>query len=509
MPVEPDFPIAIIGAGFSGIGAAIRLKQEGIDSFTIFERANEIGGTWRDNTYPGCACDVESRVYSFSFEQNPHWRKRFSEYWEIQDYLLGLVDKWGLRDHLRVNTEIVNAEFDEKSGTWALTTNQGDTFTARVVLSGVGGLVDPAYPTIEGMGAFVGKMFHTARWNHEVDLAGQRVAVIGTGASAVQVVPSIAPKVAKLTVFQRSAAWVVPQFDKQYSPRVKRLVERFPFLLRVSRFVKYWLSEILGPIVFLDSKILSAIGKWVSLWNLRRQVRNPALRERLTPNFQFGCKRVLVSDDYWATFERDNVELATEPIEAIMPEGIRTKDGTSHVVDVIVLATGYLLGLASVPFRVLGLGGRSLADTWANGAVAYKGLAVAGFPNWFMMMGPNTGPGHTSVLVFTEAQIEHALGAIKKLMAEDIKYCDVRQEVQDRYNEGIQRRMKHMVWGSGCHSWYLSEDGRNHSLYPGFAAEYIMRTRRMNPADYNLTSFEDEHRVDTTDSPEELLAAAP
>jgi len=494
-----DFPIAIIGAGFSGIGAAIRLKQEGIESFTMFERASEIGGTWRDNTYPGCTCDVQSHVYSLSFEQNPYWSKRFSEFWEIQDYLLGLVDKWDLREHLRLNTEIVNAEFDEAAGAWTLTTGGRVTFTARVVFSGVGGLVDPAYPTIDGMDDFAGEMFHTARWNHDVELTDKRVAVIGTGASAVQVVPSIAPKVAKLTVFQRTAAWVVPQFDTKYSPRAKRLAVRFPFLLRLSRFLKYWLSEILGPIVFLDSKVLSAIGRRVSMWNLRRQVKDPELRKKLTPNFQFGCKRVLISDNYWAALERENVELVTEPIEAIQREAIRTKDGTTHPVDVIVLATGYLLGLAAVPFRVIGRGGRSLAEAWANGAVAYKGMTISGFPNWFMMMGPNTGPGHTSVLVFTEAQIEHALGAVKKMIAEDIKYCDVRQDVQDRYNEGIQGRMKHMVWGSGCHSWYLSADGRNHSLYPGFAVEYIMRTRRLNPADYEVALFEGEREVDERD----------
>lgn len=509
MSSEPDFPIAIIGAGFSGIGAAIRLKQEGIGSFTMFERAGEIGGTWRDSTYPGSACDVESRVYSFSFEQNPYWSKRFSEYWEIQDYLLGLVDKWSLREHLRLNTEVVNAEFDEAAGAWTLTTNTGDIFTARVVLSGVGGLIDPAYPTIEGMDDFAGEMFHTARWNHEADLAGKRVAMIGTGASAVQVAPAIAPKVGKLTVLQRSAGWVVPQFNSDYSPRAKRLAVRFPFLLRLSRFIKFWLSEFFGPIVFLDSKLLSAIGSRVSLWNLRRQVQDPELRKKLTPDFQFGCKRVLISDDYWATFERDNVELVTEPVATIKSDGIRTKDGTIHKADVIIFATGYLLGLAAVPFRVLGLAGRSLADAWADGAVAYKGLAVSGFPNWFMMMGPNTGPGHTSVLVFTEAQIEHALAAVKMMMAEGIKYCDVRQDVQDRYNEGIQGRMKHMVWGSGCESWYLSDDGLNHSLYPGFATEYVMRTRRLDPADYEIASFEDERRLEDGEGVEEGWAATP
>jgi len=483
-----DFPVAIIGAGFAGIGAAIQLINAGIDSFTIFERADEIGGTWRDNTYPGCACDVPSHVYSLSFEQNPNWSRRYAPSQEIQEYLLSVVDKWKLREHMRLNTEIVEARFDEEFGTWTLTTDGGDTFTARMVISGVGGLVDPSYPDIEGMGDFEGDVMHTARWNHEVDLGGKRVAVIGTGASAVQVVPTVASMVAMLSVFQRTPAWVVPKLDRLYPRWLRRFLGRFPFFLRASRLVKYWLSELRGPIVFLDSKILANIGTRVSMWNLRQQVRDPELQKKLTPDFQFGCKRVLVSDDYWATFERENVDLVTDPIKGIERTGIRTWDGALHEADVIVLATGFKLGLATAPFPVIGLGGRTLDDAWEHGAVAYKGMTVAGFPNWFIMMGPNTGPGHTSVLVYTEAQISHALQAIKKILAEKLKYIDVRQEVQDRYNDGIQKRMKRMVW-SGCKSWYLAEDGTNHSLYPGFAAEYVLRSRTLRPRDYEITRF--------------------
>jgi cation diffusion facilitator CzcD-associated flavoprotein CzcO len=304
----------------------------------------------------------------------------------------------------------------------------------------------------------------------------------------VQVVPSIAATVSSLTVFQRTPAWVVPKLDRIYPTRLRRFLTRFPFFLRASRFMKYWLSEVLGPIVFLDSPVLSKIGSHISMWNLGQQVRDPELREKLTPNFQFGGKRVLVSDDYWASFERENVELVTNPITGIERTGIRTSDGTLHEADAIVLATGFKLGLASAPFRVIGRGGRTLDDAWKQGAVAYKGMTVAGFPNWFIMMGPNTGPGHTSVLVYTEAQISHALRAIKKIMAENLKCMDVRQEVQDQYNDSIQKRMKRMVW-SDCKSWYISEDGINHSLYPGFAAEYVLRTRKLHPQDYEITHF--------------------
>jgi cation diffusion facilitator CzcD-associated flavoprotein CzcO len=484
--MKPDFPIAIIGAGFAGIGTAIQLKKAGIQSFTMFERAGEIGGTWRDNTYPGAACDVPSHAYSLSFEPNPSWSRAFAESGEIQEYLLGLVEKWKLRPHLRTNTEITEARFDETAGTWILTTDDGDTFTARAVVSGVGGLVDPAWPDIKGLQSFRGELFHTARWNHDFDLTGKNVAVIGTGASAVQVVPALAPQVARLSVFQRTPAWVVPKPDVRYSERARRFYARFPLALQASRLAKFWMSELFGPVIFLNSDRLSAIGQKASLRHLRSQVSDPELRAKLTPSFQFGCKRMLISSDYWSSFERENVDLVTEPIEEIRSDGIETQEGVLHGADAIVLATGFALGLATAPFPVIGRGGRTLDEAWSRGAVAYKGMTVSGFPNWFVLMGPNTGPGHTSVLVYTEAQIHYALQAIRKLKDEGIRYVDVRQDVQDRYNAGLQKRMKHMSWSSGCNSWYLSADGSNHSLYPGYASEYVIRARRFKPSEYEI-----------------------
>jgi cation diffusion facilitator CzcD-associated flavoprotein CzcO len=484
-----DFPIAIIGAGFAGIGAAVQLLRQGIRSFTIFERAGEIGGTWRDNSYPGAACDVPSHVYSFSFEPNPAWSRMFAESGEIQAYLLGVVEKWQLRQHLRLGTEIVEARFDEAAGGWTLTTAADERCVARAVISGVGGLVDPRWPDVKGIQSFAGELMHTARWDHGYELAGKHVAVIGTGASAVQVVPSIAPEVAKLTVFQRTPAWVMPKRDRVYSAARKGFYARHPAALRASRLAKYWLSEAFGPMVFLDAPRLSALAELGSRKHLERSVADPALRAKLTPDFQFGCKRILISDDYWSAFERANVELVTEPIEEIRRDGIETRDGRLHALDAIVFATGFALNIASAPFPVVGRGGRTLDDAWRDGAVAYKGLAVSGFPNWFILMGPNTGPGHTSVLVYSEAQIAHALQAIGRLRSEGLRYVDVRQDVQDHYNRGLQRRMKHMVWSTGCHSWYLSPDGSNHALYPGFAAEYVARARRFRPADYELARF--------------------
>jgi len=458
-----DFPIAILGAGFAGIGMGVQLKKAGIHSFTIFERAGEVGGTWRDNTYPGAACDVPSHLYSFSFEPNPRWSQTFAGSAEILEYLKGVADKWKLRPHIRFDTEIVGAEYDEAAGQWRLTTSNGETVTARFVVSALGGLVNPAYPDIKGLQSFRGDLFHTARWNADSELTGKKVGVIGTGASAVQVVPAIASQVEALSVFQRTPAWVVPKMDTFYSEKTKDRLERHPWLLKASRFLRYALSELTGPMVFLDSERLSAVGERMSMRHLEASVEDPELRKKLTPDFQFGCKRILISADYWSSFERENVHLVTDGIEEIRADGIETTDGKLHELDAIVLATGFALGLASAPFAVKGAGGRTLDEAWAKGAVAYKGMSVSGFPNWHIMMGPNTGPGHTSVILYTEAQISHAMQAIKTMRREGLKSIDVRQDVQDAYNDGIQGRMKHMVWPN-CKSWYLSDDGENRAL---------------------------------------------
>lgn len=481
-----DFPIVIIGSGFGGIGAGIQLKKAGIHSFVILERADEVGGTWRDNTYPGAACDVPSHVYSFSFEPNPDWSHRYSSSREIQDYLLGCVERRDLRRHIRFGTNVVSAVFDEASGRWTLASQDGETFEARAVISAVGGLVDPAWPDIPGLKDFGGQLFHTARWNHDCDLRGRRVGVIGTGASAVQVVPAIAPTVDKLSVFQRSAAWVVPRGDAEIPEKTRQFFRRHPLAQRAFRSALYLVSEMMGPMIILDSPRLSKWPEKIAMRHLERSVRDPELRRKLTPHFQFGCKRMLVSDDYLSTFERDNVELVTDSIVEVREDGVVTKDGRLHPLDALILATGFALGLARAPFDIRGLGGRSLDEAWKSGATAYKGLSVSGFPNWFILMGPNTGPGHTSVLIYTEAQIQCALQAIRQLKEEGIRYLTVKQSVQDEYNRNIQARMKHTVWASGCSSWYLNPDGENHALFPGLAAEYNLRTRRFHPDEYDI-----------------------
>ena len=485
-----DFPIVIIGSGFAGLGMAIKLKEAGIHSFTIYEREGEIGGTWRDNTYPGCACDVPSYVYSFSFEPNPSWSRMFSPGPEIQNYLLHCVEKHDLRRHIQFNKEITQAVFDEPTGLWSLETDNGESISARAVISCVGGLTDPSFPDIKGIHDYKGKIFHTARWDHDYDLKGKKVAVIGTGCSAVQVIPEIAPVVDKLAVYQRTAAWVLPKTDPLISPKIKNLFSNHPRIQKFIRGILFWGSEALGPSLILNSPKLSFPFEWISKQHLKRSVADPQLREKLKVNFQFGCKRMIISSDYYPALTRDNVDLITEGIDEITENGIRCKDGSEQELDAIILATGFSLGLADAPFDIQGLNGRKLADDWqVTGAEAYKGVTIKNMPNWFMSMGPNTGPGHTSVLVYTEAQINYIMQCIKSLINDDLNYLTVKPEVQDEYNERIQKRMKHTVWTSGsCSSWYLNRDGSNHALYPGFATQYTASIKHFKPGEYILNN---------------------
>ena len=489
-----EFPIAIIGSGFGGIGMGIALRKEGIDSFTIFEREADVGGTWRDNTYPGCACDVPSHVYCYSGEPNPNWSSIFGKGDEIQSYIQRCVDKYQLRSNLRFNEGITKATFDEKLGLWDLATSKGNHFKARAVISAVGGLVDPADPDINGIKNFKGEMFHTARWNHDFDMKGKRVAVIGTGCSAIQVVPEIASEVAHLDVYQRTPGWIMPKIDLKMSDRSKKIFARFPVVQKILRGIMFWGSEMLGPSLILDSPLLSKVFERAGRYNIKRGIRDLELRKKLLPKFQFGCKRMMISSDFYPTLEKDNVELLDSGIQQVNAHSIVTNDGVEHPVDCIVLATGFNLGLASSPFEISGLGGRSLNDEWAEtGALAYKGVSISGYPNWFMIMGPNTGPGHTSVLIYTEAQINYNMQGIKAVMDQDLKYVNVNAKVQSDYNDGIQRRMKYTVWTSGsCSSWYLNSDGSNHALYPGFATEYTRRIRKFRQAEYARIRYDKE-----------------
>ena len=487
------FPIAIIGSGFAGVGMGIELRKAGIDSFTIFEREGDVGGTWRDNTYPGCACDVPSYVYSYSFEPNPNWSSIFGKSEEIQSYIKGCVEKYQLAPHFRFNEGIKKAVFDDHLGLWELTTTKNKKFKARAVISAVGGLTDPSNPDINGIDQFEGEIFHTARWNHDYDLKGKKVAVIGTGCSSIQVIPEIVGDVEHLDVYQRTPGWIMPKIDLKISDKAQQLFSRFPTIQNFVRGVFYWGSEALAPSLILDSPFLSRLFENIARRNIKNGIKDPELRQKVTPDFQFGCKRMMISSDYYPTLERENVELLTSGIQEVKANSIVTQDGEEHPADCIILATGFSLGLANSPFEITGLGGRSLGDDWAKtGAVAYKGVAMSGYPNWFMIMGPNTGPGHTSVLIYTEGQIKYNLQAIKALMDNDLKYVNVDKTLQDEYNESIQRRMKYTVWTSGsCKSWYLNDDGSNHALYPGFAAEYVSRIKKFKQSEYAVVSYDE------------------
>jgi len=485
-PVQTtDLPVLILGAGFSGIDMGIKLKQAGIENFTILERADEVGGTWRDNSYPGAGCDVHSHLYSFSFEPNPDWSRAFSGWKEILEYIKDITDKHNLRPHIKFNKEVVRAEFDEQKGLWTVETADGETYVARAVVSAAGGLANPAYPKIPGLDKFKGKLIHTARWDHDYDLKGKRVGMIGSGASAIQAGPHIAQDAEQLSVFQRTPHWIIPKPDREISGLEKTLFDKVPGLLKMRRWVLYWMYEARGPVIISDKPWLKKIGQTMALRHMHKQLKDPELRRACTPDYLIGCKRILISNDWYPMLERENVSLETDGIERITENGIVLKNGEERELDAIILATGFQISISNAPFKIIGRNEQGLDKAWEGGAEAYKGVTVSGFPNLFFMLGPNTGPGHNSVLVYTEMQIEYALQAIKMLRDDDLKFLDVKQDVQDEFNEEIQGRMENTVWTSGCNSWYLSEDGKNSTLYPGLNMEYRIRTRKLKTSEYD------------------------
>lgn len=482
--VDTDMPILIIGAGFSGLGIAIRLKEAGIENFTILERADEVGGTWRDNHYPGAACDVASHLYSFSFEQNPEWSRAFGQQPEILDYIKRCTEKYDLRNHIRFNTTVCGAAFDERRGLWSVATEYGNTLISRVLISAVGALADPAYPSITGLDDFTGKLMHTASWDDDYELAGKRVAVIGSGASAIQVVPEVAGQADKLHVFQRTPSWIMPKPDRPITDREQARFRKSSYRMELRRLSLYWFNEVTAPFIISDLGLFKKTAERVAKWHIRKQVKDPQMRRAVTPDYKIGCKRILISNDWYPALQKDHVALETDGIERITENGIVTRDGRTVEVDAIVCATGFKVPSSAAPFETIGRRGLDLNTAWRDGAEAYKGVAVSGFPNLFFLMGPNTGPSHTSVLEFTEQQMDYCLQAIQHMARKRLKFIDVRKKVQDRFNRGIQWRMQYTAWTSGCNSWYLTDSGKNTTLYPGFNWEYRLRLLRFNPDDY-------------------------
>jgi cation diffusion facilitator CzcD-associated flavoprotein CzcO len=479
--------VVIVGTGFAGLGMAIRLRQEGIENFVVLEQADGVGGTWRANHYPGAACDIESYLYSFSFEPNPGWTRTFAPQREILAYLERCADKYGVRPHIRLGTAVTGATFDERTALWTVETSRGDKLVTRALVSATGGLSRPAMPDIPGLGSFAGKTFHSARWDHDYPLEGKTVAVVGTGASAIQIVPAIAPKVASLQVFQRTPPWIVPKPDHDILPATQERMRRAPALQQLVRSGQYLRHELAALGFVVDPRLLKLASRLV-LRYLGASVPEPALRERLTPRYAMGCKRILLSNDYYPALQRPNVELVTEGIREVRPGGIVTTDGREHAVDAIVLATGFHAAEAVAPFPVRGRGGRDLDTTWRDGAEAYLGTTVSGFPNLFLVVGPNTGLGHSSMVFMIESQLAYILSCLRTMRAQKLALVDVRPDAQARQNEHLHARLANTVWSSGCSSWYRTRSGKNTTLWPGFTFEYRLRTRRFDPADYEVVA---------------------
>jgi cation diffusion facilitator CzcD-associated flavoprotein CzcO len=475
--------IAIVGSGFSGLGMAIRLRQKQIFDFLVFERAQSLGGTWRDNSYPGCACDVESHLYSFSFAPNPRWSRMFSPQPEIQAYLLRVAEQHGVLSHLRYGHELLDASWDAAASRWRLSTAAG-AYTADVLVCGMGGLSEPAVPQLPGLARFEGKSFHSARWDHRHELRGQRVAVIGTGASAIQFVPEIQPKVERLTVFQRTPAWVIPRANREISELEKRAFSAFPALQKLVRAGIYARREI-AVVGFRHPQIMRLLEGYARLY-LRQSVPDPALRAKLLPNFRIGCKRILISSDYLQALGRRNVEVVTEGIREIKARSIVTADGAEHATDTIIFGTGFRV--ADMPFaeRVRGRLGQTLIEAWKGSPEAHLGTTVNGFPNLFLLLGPNTGLGHTSVVMMAESQIELATDAILHMRARALRALEPRPSAQAAFVREIERKMRGTVWSSGgCSSWYIDRNGRNSTLWPGYTFSF-MRRARFRPGEYTF-----------------------
>jgi cation diffusion facilitator CzcD-associated flavoprotein CzcO len=462
------------------------LKRAGIESFTILEKASDIGGTWRDNSYPGAACDIPSHLYSFSFEPKADWSRSYSPQQEIQDYLRHCVEKYDLRRHMRFDCEVTGAEFDAATGQWTVRLKDGTALTARALVLGNGALSIPSYPDIPGLEQFAGKTFHSARWDHDYDLNGKTVAVIGTGASAIQFVPEIVPNVGQLHLFQRTPPWVLPKPDGPIRDGVKRLFRALPFTRWLYRAWTYWRHELRAIGFIVNPRLLKMAEKLAHAY-LAQQVRDPALRRQLTPSYAMGCKRILMSNDYYESLQQPHVEVVTDGIERVTATGIVTRDGCERRVDAIIHGTGFTASEYLAPLTVVGRDGRNLNDVIRTTPETYLGITVHGFPNLFLMMGPNTGLGHNSMVFMIEAQARYALQGIQTLRDRDLAFMDVRVPIQRAFTERIQAKLANTVWASGCRSWYL-KDGHNLTLWPGFTFQYWLQTRALDVDDYQLVA---------------------
>ncbi|MEV7602962.1 NAD(P)/FAD-dependent oxidoreductase [Kitasatospora sp. NPDC089797] len=481
--------VAVIGAGFSGLGTAIRLLQAGEDDFLVFERADDLGGTWRDNTYPGCACDVQAHLYSFSFARNPEWKSTFATQAEVHDYLRSCAHRYGVTPHLRYGHELLAARWDEHHHHWAIDTSQGH-YTAQILVTGTGYLSEPALPAIPGLDTFTGTLFHSSRWRHDHDLSGRDVAVIGTGASAIQFVPRIQPQVGRLDLYQRTPPWVAAKPDKPNTARHTWMLRHLPGYQRLRRSFNKNGREI---VAFFMSRPTRTTGmKNMAAGHLKKSVADPALRARLTPDYTVGCKRLLFSNTWYPAIQQPNVDIIADTITSVGPDHVTTADGTRRHVDTIILATGFTATDRPVAHRIHGTGGHTLAQTWnRTGMNAHRGTTVHGFPNLFMILGPNTTLGHSSQTVMIEAQITYILAALKTL-TRGFSSVDVLPHAQSAYNHTLAKRLEHTVWNNGgCQSWYTDRHGNNPSIWPTYTWRYQRQTRAFDLTNYHTTTHTD------------------
>jgi cation diffusion facilitator CzcD-associated flavoprotein CzcO len=472
----------ILGAGVSGLCMGSALGKAGITSFVIIEKAAGIGGTWWDNTYPGAECDVRSHLYSYSFEPNPGWSQAYAPQSEIQEYLVRCAATFNLLPRIKFNTALTAARFDAQRGLWLLQLDNGEQLTAHFFVCSAGPLSEPRYPDIPGMDTYKGRPFHSARWDHDYQFEGKHVAVIGTAASAVQLIPRIAPLVAKLYIYQRSPNWIIPRINHTYAPWEKVLF-RVKFVARTHRFLLYVFHE-LNRLSFNPGSLMAKIARKLAEMHLRHQVPDRRLREALLPDYPFGCKRVLLSNDYYPTLMRSNVELIDTPIERIDQAGIVTGDGQRREVDAIVCATGFDIKHVLSSIKIEGSNGCLLSHAWTHEPEAYYGVTVANFPNLFILLGPNTGQGHTSAILFIEAQVSYTVQCIQELIKRQKTSLEVKPCAMNQYNEELQQTLATSVWAAGCRSWYKAESGKIIGIYPGFSFQYIRQLRRPRFEDY-------------------------
>ncbi|UXY28086.1 flavin-containing monooxygenase [Streptomyces sp. HUAS TT20] len=478
--------VAVIGSGFGGLGAAVRLRREGITDFVVLERADSVGGTWRDNSYPGCACDVPSHLYSFSFAPNPDWPRTFSGQEHIRAYLEHVTDVFRLRPHIRFGAEVKLMTWDPEQLRWDIETTNG-SLSADIVVSATGPLSDPKVPDIPGLDSFPGKVFHSARWDHDYDLSGKRVAMVGTGASAVQIVPAIQPRVDRLTLFQRTPAWVMPRMDRAISGTERRLHRALPFTTQLRRGLLWGIRELQVQAFTKHPDELGFVER-LARRNIARAVKDPALRAELTPDYRIGCKRILLSNEYYPALVKPNVDLVASGLSEIRGSTLVAADGSEAEVDAIVFGTGFHVTDIPIAERVVGADGRTLAEAWKDGMQALRGASAAGFPNWMTIIGANTGLGNSSMILMIESQLNYMADYVRQLdVLGGRAALDARPGAVDAWNRMVQERMKRTVWNTGgCTSWYLDASGRNTTIWPGTTTEFRKATRRVDLAEYEL-----------------------